>query len=190
MVQLILHIYSDYNKRLGAYKISYLLQRDYGIHISVGRVYRLMKKLQLPKMSTEKSKHPVTHSNNGECTNHLCQDFNQKASNLVWVSYITYIKAGGKMVLPMHCHGFIFQKNHWKADTDLVITTFQKAYQKTEYSLWADVPLRPRFSIHCLCLPTVIGFAKCCAVLFKKGYSFDNAVCECFFKYLKKEETN
>ena len=24
----------------------------------------------------------------------------------------------------------------------------------------------------------------------KKGYPFDNAVCECFFKYLKKEETN
>ena len=23
----------------------------------------------------------------------------------------------------------------------------------------------------------------------KKGYPFDNAVCECFFKYLKKEET-
>ena len=24
----------------------------------------------------------------------------------------------------------------------------------------------------------------------KKGYPFDNACCECFFKYLKKEETN
>ena len=33
----ILHIYAHYNKRLEAY----ILQRDYGIHISVGRVYRL-----------------------------------------------------------------------------------------------------------------------------------------------------
>ena len=24
----------------------------------------------------------------------------------------------------------------------------------------------------------------------KKGHPFDNVVCECFFKYLKKEETN
>ena len=24
----------------------------------------------------------------------------------------------------------------------------------------------------------------------KKGYPFDNACCECFFKYLKKEESN
>ena len=45
IASLILHIYADYNKRLGAYKITYVLQRDYGINISVGRVYRLMKQL-------------------------------------------------------------------------------------------------------------------------------------------------
>ena len=50
IASLILHIYADYNKRLGAYKIAFVLQRDYGIHISVGRVYRLMKSLQLPKI--------------------------------------------------------------------------------------------------------------------------------------------
>ena len=111
IASLILHIYSDYNKRLGAYKISYLLQRDYGIHISVGRVYRLMKKLQLPKMSTEKPKNHVAHSDNGECTNHLHQDFNQKAPNLVWASDITY-QSRRKMVLSVHCHGSVFPKNH------------------------------------------------------------------------------
>lgn len=51
----ILLIQAGYNKRLGAYKTTHVLQYDYGIHISVGRVYRLMKSLQLPKMSTEKS---------------------------------------------------------------------------------------------------------------------------------------
>ena len=29
-----------------------------------------------------------------------------------------------------------------------------------------------------------------CSLFSKKGYPFDNACCECFFKYLKKEETN
>jgi predicted DNA-binding transcriptional regulator AlpA len=69
----ILQIYADYNKRLGAYKITYVLQRDYGINISVGRVYRLMKNLQLPKMSTEKPYKHLQHKDNGECTNHLHQ---------------------------------------------------------------------------------------------------------------------
>ena len=76
IASLILHIYADYNKRLGAYKITYVLQRDYGINISVGRVYRLMKQLQLPKMSTDK---PAVRSNSSDteaCCNHLQQKFN------------------------------------------------------------------------------------------------------------------
>lgn len=64
----ILRIFSDYNKQLGAYKIFYLLQRDYGIDISVGRVYRLMKKVQLLKMSTDKPKrHFPRKSLHGNC---------------------------------------------------------------------------------------------------------------------------
>lgn len=82
----ILQIYADYNKHLGAYKITYVLQRDYGINISVGRVYRLMKNLQLPKMSTEKPYKNHKHKDNGDCTNHLHQEFNQKAPNIVWAS--------------------------------------------------------------------------------------------------------
>ena len=35
IASMILHIYVDYNKRLGAYKITYVLKRDYGINISV-----------------------------------------------------------------------------------------------------------------------------------------------------------
>ena len=30
---MILHIYADYDKRIGAYKITYILGRDYGIFI-------------------------------------------------------------------------------------------------------------------------------------------------------------
>lgn len=82
MASRILHIHAHHRKRLGAYKIIHVLQRDYGIHISVGRVHRLMKSLQLPKMSTDKPFHHHKHNENGECTNHLQQDFNQKVSNL------------------------------------------------------------------------------------------------------------
>ncbi len=51
----ILEIYFKYKKRLGAYKIKYFLEVEYGINISVGRVYRLMKSIDLPKMSTKKT---------------------------------------------------------------------------------------------------------------------------------------
>ena len=40
IASLIPHVHADYSKRLGACKITYVLKRDYGIDISVGRVYR------------------------------------------------------------------------------------------------------------------------------------------------------
>ena len=70
------------------------------------------------------------------------------------------------------------------------MTTFQKAYQRrnmpyglmfhsdrgTQYTAFSFRQLLDSLNV-------VQSFSK-------KGYPFDNAVCECFFKYLKREETN
>ncbi|EGS7983404.1 transposase [Enterococcus faecalis] len=50
----ILEIYTATQRRIDAAKIQRILSRDYGVSISVGRVYRLMKSITLPKMSTRK----------------------------------------------------------------------------------------------------------------------------------------
>ena len=86
-----------YKKRLGAYKITYILNRDFNIHISVGKTYRLIKTLNLPKLSTKK---PIysNYIDNINYKNYLNQHFNQNSPNLVWVSDITYIKVNTKWV--------------------------------------------------------------------------------------------
>lgn len=132
---MILHIHADYNKRRGTYKIAYILQHDYGISISVGRVYRPMKQLQLPRMSTDKPSVLSRHSDNGACCNHLQQNFNQKAPNLVWVSDITYMKANRKwyylcIVMVLYSRKGISWHISACADVELVITAFWKAYEK------------------------------------------------------------
>lgn len=195
IASLILHIHADYSKRLGAYKIAYVLKRDYGINISVGRVYRLMKQLQLPKMSTDKPAVSCRHTDEASCPNHLQQDFLQKAPNLVWVSDITYIKAGAKwyylcIIMDLYSRKVISWQVSHRADADLVISVFRKAYEKrnapcglmfhsdrgSQYTASAFRQLLDSLNV-------VQSFSK-------KGYPFDNACCECFFKYLKKEETN
>ena len=50
----ILRLYNASDKRLGVKKMKQLLMPEYGINISVGRVYRLMKSMQLPKISTHR----------------------------------------------------------------------------------------------------------------------------------------
>lgn len=146
-------------------------------------------------MSTAKPPVHSRHTHNGTCTNHLQQQFRQKAPNLVWVSDITYIKAGGKwyylcIVMDLFSRKVISWHIAAKPDAELVMCTFKKAYEKrnapyglmfhsdrgTQYTAFSFRQLLDSLNV-------VQSFSK-------KGYPFDNACCECFFKYLKKEETN
>ena len=154
-----------------------------------------MKQLQLPKMSTDKPSVPARHSDNETCINYLHQNFNQKAPNLVWASDITYMKAGGKwcylcIVMDLYSRKIIAWHISADADAELVITAFQKAYKKRNapYGLMFHSDRGSQYTAFAFrqlldSLNVVQSFSK-------KGYPFDNACCECFFKYLKKEETN
>ena len=193
-MKVILQIYSDYDKCIGANKITYILGRDFGIHISVGRVYRLMNSMQLPKMSTVKPRRGK-HTANGDCPDHLHQEFNQEAPNLVLASDFTYIKVNGKwyylcIVMDLFSRKIIGWHLAGKHDVDLTLTAFRKDYasrdvryglifhsdQGSEYTAFAFRNLMDSLNI-------VQSFSK-------KGYPFDNACCETFFKYLKKNRTN
>lgn len=45
-----LRLYGSHSKRMGVHKTKHLLEREYGIRISIGRVYRLMKRMDLPRL--------------------------------------------------------------------------------------------------------------------------------------------
>lgn len=123
--------------RLGAYKIPYVLQRDYGINISVGRVYRLMKTVQLPRMFTDQPYKNYRHKDNVDYTNRLHQEFNQKSLNIICTSDFTYVKVAGKckwyylcIVMDLFSRKVIACNISGKPDADLVIHAFKKAYDK------------------------------------------------------------
>ena len=78
MRKCILVLYAKSKKRFGAEKMKICLKRDYRINISSGRAYRLMKAMNLPKMSTVKPfKHKSKSDSDGECKNIFSQKFNQ-----------------------------------------------------------------------------------------------------------------
>lgn len=97
-----------------------------------------MKTLQLPRMSTDKPFRNYRHKENGECTNHLQQEFNQKCPNIVWASDFTYIKVAGKwyylcIVMDLFSRKVISWNISSKPDVDLVMTAFKKAYEKRNH---------------------------------------------------------
>ena len=188
----ILKIYTDYQKRVGAYKITTVLARDYGIRISTGRVYRLMKTMNLPAMSTRKPKfsYPGTDA---ECKNHLEQKFYPDEPNSVWASDTTYIRVGNKwyylcVIIDLFSRKVIAWKISGRHDVDLTLSTFRLAYESR------GCPENLLFHSDRGCQYTAYAFRKLMDDLnvlqsfSRKGYPFDNAVVESFFKYLKLEE--
>ena len=191
---MILQIYADTDKRLGAYKIRVVLLRDYGISISVGRVYRLMKAMPLPLPSTVRPKHKYYKDTN-EYDNHLNKAFKQIAPNMVWVSDITYIRAGGRfyylcVIIDLCSRKVISYKLSAKPDSKLVIDTFMQAYNSRtiEYGLMFHSDRGSQYTS--FTFRKILDSLNVVQSFSKKGHPYDNAVAECFFKYLKKEETN
>lgn len=189
----ILEIYSSSKKRLGAAKIKVVLLRDYGINISVGRVYRLMKGMQLPKMSTVKPKFLKTKESQSHLTNYLEQNFNPPKPNQVWASDITYIKISNGfaylcVIMDLFSRKIIAYRVNHKMDSDFTIQTLKDALDTRK----PDNPIlfhSDRGSQY-----TSSSFRRFCdknnifQSFSKKGYPWDNSVMESFFKYAKQEE--
>lgn len=192
----ILEIYAKTDKRLGIHKIAVCLKNDYCISISDGRVRRLMQTMNLPKMSTVKPpKFKTAKEDSGTCENILKQQFDQPAPNMVWVADFTYIRVAGRFyyicaILDLYARKVIAYRISSKIDRFLAIDTLHLAvktrgvsdgiiFHTDQGSQFTSRDFRKEIDK----LNMIQSFSK-------KGHPYDNAVMECFFKYLKKEETN
>ena len=167
---------------------------EYRINVSTQRVYRLMKGMKLPKMSTIKPfkpKHKAASDEN--CPNVLKQQFNPSEPNKVWVCDFTYLHASGRfyylcVILDLFSRKVIAYKLYSKLNTKLAIDTLDMAAASHNISegliFHSDRGCQftsEVFRRHLDELNIVQSFSA-------KGQPYDNAVMECFFKYLKKEE--
>ncbi len=134
--QKILEIYAKTDKRLGSRKMKLCLAQEYCISISEGRVYRLMKQMNLPKMSTVKPpKLKSSAEEVGVCTNLLAQQFNQPAPNLVWVCDFTYVRVGARfcylcVILDLYARKVIACRVGKQIDRFLAIDTLRDAVRR------------------------------------------------------------
>ena len=190
----ILEIYAESGKRLGVRKMTLCLAREHCITISEGRVYRLMKQMKLPQMSTVKPTKTVeSKEDTGACQNLLSQRFDQKAPNLVWVCDFTYVKVGGKFhyicaILDLYARKVIACRVGRKIDRFLAIDTLRDAVRLRGVSKGVMFHTDQGSQFTSLDFRKVIDELGMIQSFSAKGHPYDNAVMECFFKCLKKEE--
>lgn len=75
------------------------------------------------------------HKDNDDCPNHLHQDFNQKAPNIVWTNDFTYIKVSGKwhylcIVMDLFSRKAISRNISEKPNVELVMNSLKKLILK------------------------------------------------------------
>ena len=123
----ILALHSKYKKRLGADKLRICLRNEYCLQISTGRVYRLLKTMHLPQMSTVKPFSRKNAASSAEnCTNILKQRFNPAKPNAAWVCDMTYLRAAGRffylcVILDLFSRKVIAYKLSRKNDSKLAL---------------------------------------------------------------------
>ena len=189
--QLILRIYSEHKNILGGKKIQHLLLNEYGIKVSLKRVYRLKNTMALPTIATKKPKFKYFSQDESCCHNHLDQKFNQKNPNIVWVGDITYLNAGSKwyylaVVIDLFSRKVVGYKLSKVQNTELVKAAFQNAYfERCPTGLMFHSDRGTQYTA--LQFRQLLDNCNVVQSFSRKGHPFDNAVAECFFKYLKLE---
>lgn len=89
---LIYKIYIDSKKRYGCFKIRYILHKQGYTKISVNRVSKLMKQLNIYSITIKKFKHYKQKLNSTISYENLVeQKFIANKPNQIWLSDITYI---------------------------------------------------------------------------------------------------
>ena len=173
------------------------LKAEYGISISTGRVYRLMKSMQLCAISARKRHKIIIRENcdNKRYENILKQQFKPKEPNQVWASDITYIRTTqGYCYLCVVMDLFSRKIISWRLSKNLSSNFVEESIIQA----W-NIRGKPKsviFHSDRGCQYTSEKISKLLDKIgFKHsfsapGFPYDNAIVECFFKYLKEEELN
>lgn len=188
-------MFGKYKKRLGVKKLSCMLQREYGIKISVGKVRRLMLSMNLPNLFTKKFPNHYTKPEGGVFKNLLNRKFHTSAPNQIWVSDITYVKVGQKwyylcVIIDLFSRKVIAWKISSKPDAELVISTFKKAFSSRNFPKGLMFHSDRGSQYTSKVFRKLLNDFDVVQSFSNKGCPYDNAVAESFFKFLKLEEIN
>jgi transposase InsO family protein len=191
----ILAIYEESSKRYGAPKIQKILT-ERGYKISIKRVQRLMKKLNISSIVIKKFRPYRSKTQIMERENILRRDFSTSKINEKWVGDITYIhtmKEGWcylASVMDLYTRkivGYSFSKS---IDANLVVSALKNAYQTQRPSggviFHSDLGVQYTSEAFTAQLKKY----KMKASYSRKGCPYDNACIESFHSILKKEEVN
>ena len=188
---LIKEIFENSEYRLGKRPIKRILEKR-GYRVAEERIARLMKDMSLSVQAPRALSHHKKPISRPYYQNRLHNEYDQIAPNTVWVSDITYVRAGQEnkfvcVIIDLFSRMVLSYAVSDRIDTMLTIETFSKAFQ------WRSQPKSLMFhsdqGVQYTC-HAFREFLKECSVtqsFATPGTPTENAVCESFFSRMKYE---
>jgi len=175
-----------------AAKICHILEQEYGIKISVGRVYRLLKKIDVLRISDKRHARKSVVNDNGPCIDQFHQRGRPGAPNQVWEGDITSIRAGEKdCCLCIVADLFSGKVIGWSVSDRIAAGITDKAFENAYISrglprfLLFRSERRPEYTDY----KFRMTMEKCGAIqsFYRKGSDSDDRCCKRFFGYLESK---
>lgn len=189
------HIQRIYHEHAGRYGYRRVCEelRDMGLSLSLERVRRRMKRLNLKAIQSRKFKYTTNSKHNLPIMpNLLAQNFATEHANQAWVGDITYIRVKQQwlylaVILDLYSRKVIGWAFAERINAKLVTDALKSALRHRDYPTGVVVHT-DRGSQYCSrAYQSIIKAYQLKASMSGKGNCYDNAACESFFHTLKVE---
>lgn len=190
--QLIINICKQLSHRIGHRKVKGILWKDYQIKVNRKTVQKVMQKYEIQCRIKVKRQKYIAGESKIVVPNLLKQNFKAEKPNQKWVTDITYLPYGPKMlylstIMDLYNNEVIAYKISDSQHVDFVLETLQEACngrETHEVILHSDQGAQyTSYAFQALAKENGITTS-----MSRKGNCFDNAVIESFHSSLKSEE--
>lgn len=190
---LIQAIYKKYDGTYGYRQIQLFLLQDHGVWVNHKKVLRLMQEMKLRAQVRRKYRSHYASSSGGRIAENVLQrDFKADAPNQKWVTDVTQYRVADSwlylsVIKDLFNNEIVAYHMNVRNDNELVLRTFEKAFQKTKDVTGLIVHSDQGFQYTSYAYHDMLPKVGAQISMSRRGNCYDNASMESFFSHLKTE---
>jgi len=191
--ELIQAVYKKYDGKYGYRQIQLFLLQDHGVWVNHKKVLRLMQEMRLRSRVRRKHRYYYAASKGGRVTENVLQrNFEADAPNQKWVTDVTQYRVVDtwlylSAIKDLFNNEIVAYHMGVRNDNQLVLRTFEKAFEKTKDVTGLIVHSDQGFQYTSYAYHDMLPKVGAQISMSRRGNCYDNASMESFFSHLKTE---
>lgn len=186
-------VYTKYDSKYGYRQIQLFLLQDYGVWINHKKVLRLMQDMKLRSRIRRRYRGHYASSIGGRIVENVLQrNFHADAPNQKWVTDVTQYRVADSWlylsaIKDLFNNEIVAYHLGTRNDNQLVLRTFEKAFEKTKDVTGLIVHSDQGFQYTSHAYHDMLPKVGAQISMSRRGNCYDNASIESFFSHLKTE---